>query len=1197
MSAKEVISEQRLAFLKANEKKVVLVQAVFRARRAKRSVAKLRKQIEHRASVARELLATEEIYVKNLETVVRVFITPLRSRIVDQKPIITAKELRYIFSDLEVILNVNSRLLSALTPRVHKWSEKQTIGDIFLKMTGFLKVYTQFVKDYNSALATIRSCSARPEFKSFLQQAASDPAVGKTQLSSFLILPVQRIPRYEMLLGDLLKHTREDHKDKADLSKAVALIHDVATYVDQKKFEAESVAKVTEIQSTFVGKFGNLAEPHRRFIRQDLLTILNTKKDNQFFLFNDMILLTKPIPKTSQFKYKLSYPLKDISFRDPHDDDDEAIFEFVIKDRDGVSVLRVKAESLEVKQHWQKEISKAKEEWNRRRNTLDATYLEVHGKSLQEGNPKQAPLIGWDVDAEKADTPRGRASSRAAQISAMATAAFSSPSSRKKGSHIEMSSTPHEANTIQKSPSNIEYSSSSNGNSSSPVSTSSNNNNNNNYNNYNNNNNNNGIGKKLRNFFSFRVKKPTDVSIKSAKESMDSPISNKSTPKSGSRIAKQEAPTSAKESKPNDTPSHQRTNDSSTSTSKHEAPEEIAKQLMNLEQQLKSEKMELNTPVSITSESPRETITSQSTSQSASQSTPPEPENKEPLAPHLETDAFVTETSGVPATSLADKSQCPSATTESDDDVNNKPQETTISVQQELQSTNETAKKTSESEPLLDSLNVKQSEISEQEDKVAPVVPREPSTTQADMPSVERDISKKEAESFPSPNASSPSQRRRSKKSKKSDVSDEKAKKRKSRKKKKESVGPKCSGCNKEINKSGVEVMALGKLWHAHCLLCHSCKQILTSSFVSRDGNAYCTTCEEELFATKCKGCDKGIKTGYVEVGEGEMWHAACFVCNKCQKQLGDFVEYQNKYFCPVTCDPCSPTCAACSLPMGRERIEALSKIWHPNCLVCSSCSKSLKNSFVERDDKAFCLGCVTSGKVQSAVDDTMTTLCSGCGMQLFVELEELITIGERKWHSLCLSCEVCHAPISLGNSHKELDSRIYCLRCSVPCKKCNKPCGPNSLQLPDKDGSKESWHKDCFRCSSCDSTLRGVFVEMKGMPYCENCFDKLQQENAMSGASGDDKTCCHCSSSIQGRYVAIADRQWHSSCFVCSKCSQMLENEYYGGDENRPLLCTGCYKSSVNAPNGYLSKASSSSSFFFVSVGRKLRDVTLLGL
>ena len=38
-------------------------------------------------------------------------------------------------------------------------------------------------------------------------------------LLSYLILPVQRIPRYNMLLRDMLHQTKEDHPDYENLSK------------------------------------------------------------------------------------------------------------------------------------------------------------------------------------------------------------------------------------------------------------------------------------------------------------------------------------------------------------------------------------------------------------------------------------------------------------------------------------------------------------------------------------------------------------------------------------------------------------------------------------------------------------------------------------------------------------------------------------------------------------------------------------------------------------------------------------------------------------------------------------------------------------------------------------------------------------------------------------------------------------------
>jgi hypothetical protein len=36
---------------------------------------------------------------------------------------------------------------------------------------------------------------------------------------AYLIMPVQRIPRYQLLLRDLLKHTEKDHNDYESLQK------------------------------------------------------------------------------------------------------------------------------------------------------------------------------------------------------------------------------------------------------------------------------------------------------------------------------------------------------------------------------------------------------------------------------------------------------------------------------------------------------------------------------------------------------------------------------------------------------------------------------------------------------------------------------------------------------------------------------------------------------------------------------------------------------------------------------------------------------------------------------------------------------------------------------------------------------------------------------------------------------------------
>ena len=46
-----------------------------------------------------------------------------------------------------------------------------------------------------------------------MEESSESPEAKGLFLISYLIMPVQRVPRYIMLLEDLLKHTPEDHSD------------------------------------------------------------------------------------------------------------------------------------------------------------------------------------------------------------------------------------------------------------------------------------------------------------------------------------------------------------------------------------------------------------------------------------------------------------------------------------------------------------------------------------------------------------------------------------------------------------------------------------------------------------------------------------------------------------------------------------------------------------------------------------------------------------------------------------------------------------------------------------------------------------------------------------------------------------------------------------------------------------------------
>eukprot|EP01051_Picozoa_sp_SAG22_P011905 SAG22_NODE_1186_length_5219_cov_345.307227_4_plen_103_part_00 len=78
------------------------------------------------------------------------------------------------------------------------------------------------MSNYNNALSTISKLRRKnADFRSYVEQAAADPEMGGGDLETLLIRPIQRIPRYEMLLSELLKNTPDGHSDKPSVAAAL----------------------------------------------------------------------------------------------------------------------------------------------------------------------------------------------------------------------------------------------------------------------------------------------------------------------------------------------------------------------------------------------------------------------------------------------------------------------------------------------------------------------------------------------------------------------------------------------------------------------------------------------------------------------------------------------------------------------------------------------------------------------------------------------------------------------------------------------------------------------------------------------------------------------------------------------------------------------------------------------------------------
>jgi len=137
----------------------------------------------------------------------------------------------------------------------------------------------------------------KPNFKALIKAFEKEQAkTNALDLPSFLILPIQRIPRYQLLLNELIRYTDPDHPDMAQLHRAIASVRSLLEIMDNSKDHANHNQKIAVIQRNMDGLEGlELIHPKRRYLREGVL-ILDGDEDNPqpySFLFNDILLYSE----------------------------------------------------------------------------------------------------------------------------------------------------------------------------------------------------------------------------------------------------------------------------------------------------------------------------------------------------------------------------------------------------------------------------------------------------------------------------------------------------------------------------------------------------------------------------------------------------------------------------------------------------------------------------------------------------------------------------------------------------------------------------------------------------------------------------------------------------------------------------------------------------------------------------------------
>ncbi|BFU18587.1 rho guanine nucleotide exchange factor putative [Entamoeba histolytica] len=246
----------------------------------------------YRKKIAMELLTTERTYVRMLMTCLRCYADPLQSC---EPPLLPPTLYKSIFLFYRDIVRVNLVFLQSLEDLVEKNQLVSGLSSVFLGTLPYLRVYRMFVGNNSVGLQAVEQAEHMKDVVKLLHHCSKYGYEGETvqPLRSYLILPIQRIPRYNLLLSDFLKHTDRNDPLFEETTALVGSLKSLAKEINDEVKLQDNRRKLLAIKKKFCeGPYHlTLVEAHRYIMREGILFKLSKTKPKKryFYLFNDIL--------------------------------------------------------------------------------------------------------------------------------------------------------------------------------------------------------------------------------------------------------------------------------------------------------------------------------------------------------------------------------------------------------------------------------------------------------------------------------------------------------------------------------------------------------------------------------------------------------------------------------------------------------------------------------------------------------------------------------------------------------------------------------------------------------------------------------------------------------------------------------------------------------------------------------------------
>uniref|UniRef100_A0A674C7L5 non-specific serine/threonine protein kinase n=1 Tax=Salmo trutta TaxID=8032 RepID=A0A674C7L5_SALTR len=242
--------------------------------------------------------------------------------------------------------------------QIYDWHRDFFVGELEKCLEDNEHLPELFIKHERRLHMYVVYCQNKPksefivaEYDTFfegLQQEISS----RLGISDFLIKPIQRITKYQLLLKDFLKYSSKAGLDCQELEKAVGLMSQVPKLCN----DMMNLGRLQGYEGKLTSQ-GKLLQQETFFVTEQDTGVLSRSKERRVFLFEQIVIFSELLRKGSStpgYQFKKSIKVSYLGLEE-HVDNDPC--KFVLSCRGSAERFTLQAANLDIKQVWVQHVS------------------------------------------------------------------------------------------------------------------------------------------------------------------------------------------------------------------------------------------------------------------------------------------------------------------------------------------------------------------------------------------------------------------------------------------------------------------------------------------------------------------------------------------------------------------------------------------------------------------------------------------------------------------------------------------------------------------------------------------------------------------------------------------------------------------------------------------------------------------------